>query len=167
MRSLGLLVLRVVTGGLLIAHGYTKLFGGRGRHAPEPLREIYGENFEKAVEEGGPEKMSATLEQLDIPAPRLSAYLSGLAEFGGGLAFVLGFGTRAAAPVVIANMATAIRKVHWDKGLYGEGGFEYPLLISASALTLLLDGPGAISLDAVTAAAGHLGDGADEEKIAA
>ena len=64
-------------------------------------------------------------------------------------------------------MATAIRKVHWDKGLYGEGGFEYPLLLSASALTLMLDGPGAISLDAVASAARHAGDGGDEEKIAA
>jgi len=167
MRSLGLLILRVVTGGLLLAHGYTKLFGGRGRHAPEPLREIYGENFEKAVEEGGPEKMAATLEQLDVPAPRVSAYLSGLAEFGGGLAFLLGFRTRTAAPVVLFNMATAIRKVHWDKGLYGEGGFEYPLLLSASALTLMLDGPGAISLDAVASAARHVGDGGEDEKMAA
>jgi putative oxidoreductase len=167
MRSLGLLVLRVVTGGLLVAHGYTKLFGGRGRRAPEPLREIYGDNFEKAVAGGGPEKMSTTLEQLDVPAPRLSAYLSGLAEFGGGLAFLLGFRTRTAAPVVLFNMATAIRKVHWDKGIYGEGGFEYPLLMSASALTLMLDGPGAFSLDAMASAARHVHDGADEEKVVA
>src|SRR4051812_32717199 len=103
MRSLGLLVLRVVTGGLLVAHGYTKLFGGRGKRPPELLTEIYGPNFEKAVEEGGPDRMRATLEQIDVPAPRLSAYLSGLAEFGGGLAFLLGLRTRTAAPVVLFN----------------------------------------------------------------
>jgi len=163
VRSLGLLVLRIATGGLLIAHGYPKLFGGENKKPPVPMRKIYGKNFEAAVERGGPDAFAQALEQMKVPAPKASAYLSGVAEFGGGLALLLGFQTRAAAPAVMFNMGTAIRKVHWDNGFYGEGGYEFPLLIGASALTLFLAGPGAISIDAVTGALKAAGSHDEDE----
>ncbi len=161
MRSLGLLVLRIVSGGILVAHGYTKLFGGPGKSAPETLEKMFGPNFEPAVEQTGPEGFGEKLESMDVPAPKAAAYMSGFAEFGGGLALLLGFKTRLAAPIVIGNMATAIQKVHWKNGLYGEGGFEFPLLLAASAATLFLAGPGNLSLDALTS--GH-GKSDDDEK---
>lgn len=162
LRDLGLLLLRLTTGTVLVGHGYTKLFGGQGKHAPEFLEDVYGPNFPSAVDQSGPMVFGKALEEMHVPAPALAAYASGMAEFGGGLAFVLGLKTRRAAPFVLFNLATAIRKVHWRKGMYGEGGFEFPLLLAAAAGTLLLTGPGAFSVDAVNHAAGRLrGDGDD------
>ena len=162
MRSLGLLTLRLAAGVVLIGHGYTKLFGGRGKRAPEALESVYGPNFPDAVEGAGPEKFAETLERIEVPAPKAAAVASGLAEFGGGLAFVLGFKTRLAAPAVLFNMVTAIRKVHWERGMYGEGGFEFPLMLAAAAATLLFTGPGALSLDGVRSAGKKITGGDDD-----
>ena len=81
--------------------------------------------------------------------PQLAAYAAGIAEFGGGLALALGFLTRLAAPAVLFNMLTAIRKVHWSNGFTGQGGFEMPSLFALIAATLALTGPGRYSLDAL------------------
>jgi putative oxidoreductase len=160
MKSLGLFVLRIAAGIVLVAHGYTKLFGGPGKSPPKPLAKIFGPNFAPAVEHGGPKGFAQALEGMDVPEPKISAYLSGLAEFGGGLAFVLGFRTRAAATAVLVNMSTAIRKAHWKNGLYGEGGYEFPLMLAASAAALFFAGPGSLSLDAAArAASSHKDDG--------
>jgi putative oxidoreductase len=173
MKSLGLLLLRLAAGAILIAHGYVKLFGGREHPAPRWLARIFGPNFSRAAEETGPEGFGASLEKLDVPAPRAAAYASGLAEFGGGLGLALGYHTRLAAPVVLANMGTAIRKVHWKNGLYGEGGFEFPLALAAIAGGLFLTGPGNISLDALRSArddhadASHAHHHEDELAVAA
>src|SRR4051812_15037822 len=112
MRGVGLLLLRLAAGTILIGHGYTKLFGGKSKHAPELMETLYGPNFHTAVEQGGPESMARQLETMEVPASTIAAYLSGAAEFGGGLAFLIGWRTRQAAPIVLFNMITAIRKVH-------------------------------------------------------
>ena len=82
----------------------------------------------------------------------MAAYSSGIAEFCGGLALVLGFRTRLAAVLVMANLAVAIRKVHWQNGFYGSGGAEFPAALWSSALALLLTGPGAFSVDGLGSA---------------
>ncbi len=163
LRSLGLLVLRASAGTILVGHGYAKLFGGKGHKAPHAMEHLYGDNFAPSVEGTGPDNFAHNLEAMKVPAPHLSAYAAGLAEFGGGLSFLLGYRTRTMAPVVIFNMVTAIRTVHWKKGLYGEGGFEFPLMLAAAAGTLLLTGPGALSIDAALGAASHITDMTDPD----
>lgn len=145
--SLGLLLLRVGAGLALAAHGYPKLFGGEGRQAPKWLSRLLGQNFPAAVERSGPQNFSQTLEQMEVPSPKTSAYASGLTEFGGGLALALGIATRLVTPAIIINMLVAIRKVHWQTGYYGQGGFEFPSLFVVIAGALSLTGPGRYSVD--------------------
>ena len=85
----------------MAAHGYTKLFGGPGKSPPDALEKLLGPKFEPAVREGGPEEFGEMLENMDVPAPAIAAYASGLAEFVGGLSLVLGFRTRLAAPAAL------------------------------------------------------------------
>ena len=106
MKDLALLLIRMVAGVTLVAHGYTKLFGGPGRTAPEELTRLFGKNFAKAVEEGGPQAFAQALEHMKVPYPAAGAYLAGLAELGGGLALMTGTFTRPAALAVMVNMAT-------------------------------------------------------------
>lgn len=147
MKDLGLLLLRIVAGGTLAAHGYTKLFGGEGKTPHPALARVYGPNFPAAVSGGGAAKFAKGLEQMGVPSPEMAAYASGVAEFGGGLALLTGTMTRLAALGVIANMLVAIRQAHWSTGFYGQGGFEFPAQLAAAAGTLLLAGPGAFSVD--------------------
>lgn len=165
MKDLGLLLIRIVAGVSLVAHGYPKLFGGDGRSAPELLTNLFGKNFPKEVQEGGPETVGDHFEQMDVPYPHLGAYLSGATEFGGGLALLTGTMTRWAALAVAVNMAVAIQKVHWKNGLIGPGGFEYPAQLLAESAALFFAGPGAFSVDGIlggikagTEAIGHGGD---------
>lgn len=157
MKDLALLLIRVMTGGTLISHGYPKLFGGEGRTAPALLTTLYGPNFSTAVEGGGPEKFAEALASMDVPYPKASAYAAALAEFGGGLALLVGIQTRLAALAVIFNMAVAIRKAHWQAGFFGQGGYAYPAQLMAMAGALFLGGPGAISVDGVVGGARKAG----------
>ncbi len=147
MKNLALLILRTVMGMTLIAHGYTKLFGGAGREPHPSLGKLYGQGFKEAVASGGPSNFAKTLESKNIPAPDLAAYASGLAEFGGGLALLTGTMTRFAALAVLVNMIMAIRTVHWEHGFYGQPGFEYPAQLAGGALAVFIAGPGALSVD--------------------
>jgi putative oxidoreductase len=148
MRNLGLFLLRVTAGVTLVAHGYPKLFGGPGKTPHPLLSRTMGPNYPGAVERSGPGFVAA-LEKMGIPYPELAAKASGLAEFGGGLALIAGLLTRPIALVTAFNMGVAVYKGHWAKGFYGQGGFEFPLLLGATTLALGLTGPGAISVDAI------------------
>lgn len=149
VRDAGLLLLRAATGTILIAHGYTKLFGGPGGTAPDVMHQVYGPNFRPALEAGGVENFAKALEAMDVPEPKLAATASGLAEFGGGLGLLLGLATPLAAAAAGFNMWVAARRAHWEKGLYGPGGYEFPLLVGAAAVAIGIIGPGALSLDAL------------------
>ncbi|TMC26506.1 MAG: DoxX family protein [Chloroflexi bacterium] len=147
MKDVGLLLLRITAGAILVAHGYPKLFGGPGKRPHPLLARGMGPNYPGAVERGGPGFVAA-LEKRGIPYPELAATASGLAEFGGGLALAAGVLTRPVALATAFNMGVAV-STHWEKGLYGQGGFEFPLLLGATTLALGLTGPGAISIDAI------------------
>jgi putative oxidoreductase len=146
MKDLGLLVLRVVAGVTLAVHGYPKLFGGPGKQPHPLLARAMGPNFPAAVERSGP-GFAKGLERMGVPYPELSAKISGATELGGGLALAAGFMTRPIALAAAFNMGVAVWKAHWKNGFYGQGGYEFPLLLGAAALSLSLTGPGAISID--------------------
>jgi putative oxidoreductase len=146
IRDLGLLLLRIVAGITLAAHGYPKLFGGPGKRPPKLLARAMGPNYPAAVERSGPGFVAA-LEKMSVPNPRAAATASGLTEFAGGLALAAGLLTRPAAAAVAVNMAVATYKAHWKNGFYGQGGIEFSLLLGTVALCLGLTGPGSLSID--------------------
>ena len=82
---------------------------------------------------------------MGIPAPL--AFLAIAAEFGGGIALVIGLLGRIAAMGIITNMIVAIVMVHGKNGLFMPAGFEYHLLAIALALTIFFRGSGALSVD--------------------
>jgi putative oxidoreductase len=122
LQPLALLVLRVVLGAVMIAHGYPKVFGGLQRHVH-------------------------MVSNLGLPG--WLAYVSALAEFGGGILLVVGLLTRCAAFAVLIDLAVAIWKVHWKNGFTAPGGYEFPLALAAIAFALIFFGAGPISLDAI------------------
>ena len=76
------------------------------------------------------------------------AYLHGAAETGAGVGITAGFLTPLASAALMGVMATAGRTVHAGKGPWAtNGGWEFPLTLSAVGATLAFTGPGKYSLD--------------------
>jgi putative oxidoreductase len=123
--SLGLLILRVVVGAAFILHGWPKI--------------------QNAFEWMGP---SATV-------PGFMQALAALAEFGGGIALILGVLTPLAAIGLIATMGGALYMVHlparhpFVPTQPGDPSYELAAVYLAAAAALLLTGPGRFSLDAL------------------
>ena len=126
----GLLLIRLVFGVVMAAHGAQKLFGWFGGYG------IAGT--------GG------YLESLGFRPGKLFAALAGLGEFAGGLLLALGFLGPIGPALVLSVMIVAAVTVHWGKGLFSTtNGIEVPLLYAATAAGLALTGPGRFSLDAL------------------
>ena len=124
----GMIVLRVVVGLALAAHGSQKLFGSFGGGGPAGTRKFFS--------------------ALGFRAPLAMAVVAGLSELGGGLLLAFGLFTPFAALALTVVMLNAISTVHWTKGFFNSaGGFEYNLLIIAAALATTATGPGRLSLD--------------------
>jgi putative oxidoreductase len=124
----GMILLRVVAGLALAAHGSQKLFGFFGGSGPAGTRKFFA--------------------GLGFRAPLAMAFIAGLSELGGGLFFALGLLTPLAALAITVVMLNAIGTVHWKKGFFNSaGGFEYNLLIIATAVAVTAAGSGRFSLD--------------------
>jgi putative oxidoreductase len=82
--------------------------------------------------------------------PFLMGCALGLAEFGGGLSLATGFLTPLGALAVTVVMLNAVYLVHLPNGFFNtNGGYEFNLLIAASAVALAATGPGRFSIDRV------------------
>jgi putative oxidoreductase len=126
--SYGLLLIRIVFGLTLAAHGGQKLFGWFGG--------------------GGPRGTAGFFEKLDFRQPLAMALLAGLAEFGGGALLAAGLLTPLAAFALVVVMLNAIATVHWAKGFWSTGGgYEFNLAILAAAVGIAATGPGRFSVD--------------------
>lgn len=126
--SSGLLLLRLALGGIMAAHGAQKLFGWWG--GP------------------GLSGTAGMCNSMAYRAPFLMACGLALAELGGGLSLAAGLLTPLGALAVVTVMINAVYLVHWTKGFFvANGGYEFNLLIAASALALAATGPGRFSLD--------------------
>ncbi len=114
------LPLRAVIGIIFMAHGYQKLFGGI--ESTTQFFAAYG-----------------------IPFAGFFAVLVGAVEFFGGIALLAGFLTRYAAALLSIVMIVAILKVKLSKGLIN--GYELDLALLAGAVSLMLSGPGKLSIE--------------------
>lgn len=116
--SIGLLFLRLVFGVSMMMHGWGKIQAPFGWMGPE------------------------------APVPGILQALAALAEFGGGLALVIGLLVPLAMLGMTITMIVAAM-VHIQKGDAYVGGWEMATVYGAISLMFLLVGPGKFSLDAM------------------
>ncbi len=126
--ALGLLVLRLVIGLTLAAHGAQKMFGWWGG--------------------SGMAAWTAGMTRMRIRPALPWAWVSALSELLGGLALALGLLSPLGNFAIVAAMAVAIALVHWRNGFWnGKRGYEFNLTLIAPAVALALTGPGTYSVD--------------------
>jgi putative oxidoreductase len=127
--AIGILLLRILFGAVVAAHGIRKtthFLGGGGIGAS-------ANDFAASGFRGG----------------RFTACLAGGTQVGSGVLLVFGFLTPLAALGAIGVMATAtavkFRSGYWSM----KGGYEYPLVLTGLGVVLAWTGPGDYSLDAL------------------
>ncbi|MEW5883291.1 MAG: DoxX family protein [Armatimonadota bacterium] len=127
--SVALLVLRLVLGVIMTAHGMQKV---------------------GLIGDGGIQQTLDSFAKMSIPA--WATYCNIAAELLGGIGIVVGLLGRFAAMGIAASMLVAIWVVHLPNGLFAsEGGFELPLALAGMAIALILTGMGPYSIDALIA----------------
>ncbi len=126
--SFGLLVLRLVVGLTIAAHGSQKLFG------------VWGGS--------GMNGWTQVVQRLRMRPARPLAWIAAVSEFGGGLLLALGLLSPLGSLAIIGAMLVAIATVHLSKGFWvTKGGFEFNLTLIGASAALAITGPGAYSLD--------------------
>jgi putative oxidoreductase len=128
-----LTLMRLVLGIVFFLHGAQKVLGWFG-----------GFGFSGT--------MHAFTGMMHIPAP--FAFLAIMAEFLGGIGLIVGLLARVAAFGIAMNMIVAVAMVHFANGPFmnwygnqkGEG-YEYHLLAIVIAVTIMIRGAGAFSVD--------------------
>ena len=116
------LALRLTTGGLFLAHGLTKLL----------VFTIPG--------------TVGFFESMGLPA--ILAYLTIIAEIGGGIALILGVATRLVSLAVLPVLLGAIWAHSGAGWMFSNegGGWEFPLFWAVAQIALALLGNGAFAL---------------------
>jgi putative oxidoreductase len=122
------LFLRVVLGGLFVAHGTQKLFGWFGGNGPDATGEFF--------------------ERQGLRPGRLHATAAGITEAGSGALLLAGLEIPLAAAGITGSMLTAMKAVHLKNGPWAtNGGYEYNLVLIAAVLAATEVGPGPLSLE--------------------
>ncbi|KAB8143930.1 DoxX family protein [Chloroflexia bacterium SDU3-3] len=120
----GLTVLRIFTGIVFFMHGWQKL----------TMMGIEG--------------TAGFFGSLGIPLPAVAAVIVIALELLGGLALILGLGTRYIGLLSAFNMLVALLTVHLSKGFFaGDGGYEFVFLLMGASLALAFSGSGALALE--------------------
>lgn len=117
-------MLRVVVGIVFAAHGWQKL----SMMGFDGVAGFFG--------------------SLGVPLPMLAAVVVTLLELVGGIALILGIGTRVVAALLAVDMLAALLLVHLPNGIFvSNNGYELVLLLLAAGVYFALVGPGPFSLD--------------------
>ncbi len=138
--------LRLWFGLTILTHGYPKLL-----HLPHGGSPDAYANLVQVI--GG---------KLHLPIAGPLAMLVALVETLGALMLAAGLATRIAAAAIAVDVLVAAFGVHLPKWEWTEGGAEYPLLMAALAIYMVVRGGGGWSLDSRTGAAP---DGASSRPI--
>ncbi len=87
-------------------------------------------------------------DSMGIPFPAVNAYLAATTEISGSVLLLLGIATRIISVPLMVVMLVAIFSVHITHGFEaGNNGFEIPLYYLIMLFTLMIYGPGRISLE--------------------
>ncbi len=141
MHGGGITILRLVLGVVFLAHGLPKLLP------------VFG---------GSPAETAAMFEASGLQPALLLVLTVGVIELFGGAAIILGVWTRFAAILLAINMGVAIWKIHLPHGFFlnlslepGVGhGYEFAMVLLGGLVCMLLNGPGAMSIDGYRARTG-------------
>ena len=126
----GTLIPRFLLGTVFVFHGGQKLFG------------LFG------AEPGQMDMLEQGIKAWGWPMPGVLARAAAATEFFGGACLALGLLTRFWAAGLVGVMFVAIWKVHGANGFsLGKGGFEYCFVLGILALSLVVQGGGAFSMD--------------------
>jgi len=134
--SIGILIVRLVIGLIMAAHGAQKLLGWFGGYGLRGTGEFFVQlGFQ--------------------PGPAFAAAAS-ISEIVSGLLVALGFLGPIGPALMLSVMIVAAVTVHLEHGLFAtNNGIELPLLYGAGAFGLALTGYGEYSLDALLGFAGR------------
>jgi putative oxidoreductase len=123
----GLLIVRLVFGLVMAAHGAQKLFGWFGGH--------------------GLTATAGFFDTVGFRPGRLMAFAAGFGEFASGLLVAVGV-LGPIGPALMLSVMIVASSMHWSKGLFvTSGGIEVALLYASVAAGLAFTGFGTLSLD--------------------
>jgi putative oxidoreductase len=134
--GIGLLLVRVVIGLIMAAHGASKLLGWFGGYGLRGTGEFFV--------------------QLGFQPGTAFAAAASISEIVSGILVALGFLGPIGPALMVSVMIVATITVHWGQGLFAPKGVEVPLLYGITAFGLALTGFGQYSLDNWLGIAGHL-----------